>query len=322
MSDSTNDKTAAEKGRLQKWSSKSIGSRFQHWIFYALIRLGGRQAAYLLLRFVVLYYVLCSPAVRRRSSPYLSRRFPARGGFGRLLDCYRLSYGIGAVLVDRAALGILGTDRVSVSTTERAKLKELVGEGKGLIMVTSHVGSWQGAMAALGLIGTPVNLLIHRQEGDLDRHYFEHGGESPYRIIDPAGYLGGTLEMMAALKRGEIVCIMGDRAMGSKSGTIAARFLNGKVRFPFSPYKLGAASGAPVAVVFPIKTGADRYALNLATVLRIPHLAGRSAEPYRPFVEQYVAALERFVGEYPYQYFNFFDMWEDEEGEEQEGRLN
>lgn len=311
MSHEPKDTTAAATARLKKWSSKSIGSRLQHWIFYTLIRFGGRRAAYLLLRFVVLYYVLFSPAARARSMPYLSHRFPARGRLRRLIDCYRLSYGIGEVLVDRAALGILGTDRMSVSTTERTKLKELVREGKGLVLVTSHVGSWQGAMAALGFIGAPVNLLIHRQEGDLDRHYFEHGGENPYRIIDPAGYLGGTLEMMAALKRGEIVCIMGDRAMGSESGTIRARFLNGKVRFPFSPYKLGAASGAPVAVVFPMKTGAESYALNLAQVLRIPHLGGRSGELYRPFVEEYVAALERFVGEHPYQYFNFFDIWED-----------
>lgn len=313
MSVENNDQNEAASPRLKKWSSKSIGSRFQHGIFYALIRLGGRPAAYLLLRFVVLYYVLFSAAVRARSLPYLSRRFPRKGRLGRLLDCYRLSYGIGEVLVDRAALGILGTDRVTVSTTERAKVQELVLEGKGLIMVTSHVGSWQGAMAALGFVGTPVNLLIHRQEGDLDRHYFEHGGKSPYRIIDPAGYLGGTLEMMAALKRGEIVCIMGDRAMGSESGTIFAQFLGGPVRFPFSPYKLAAASGAPVAVVFPIKTGTDSYALNLAKVLRIPHQGGRSGEPYRPYVEEYVAVLERFVEEHPYQYFNFFDMWENGE---------
>lgn len=300
--------------RIKKWSSKSIGSGFQHWIFYTLIRFGGRGAAHLLLRFVVLYYVLFSPSVRRRSFPYLSRRFPGKGPVARLMDSYRLSLGIGEVLVDRAALGILGAGQVSVSMAERARLQELVREGKGLVLVTAHVGCWQAAMAALKFIGTPVNLVIHRQEGDLDRHYFEHGGESPYRIIDPAGYLGGTLEMMAALKRGEVVCIMGDRAMGSETSTVSVEFLKGEVAFPFSPYKLAAATGAPVAVIFPIKLSPTSYALNLARVLRIPHLGGRFGEPYRPFVKEYVEALEQFVEEHPYQYFNFFDMWEKEEG--------
>ncbi|MBJ6748714.1 LpxL/LpxP family acyltransferase [Geomonas anaerohicana] len=297
---------------VKKWSSKSIGSGFQHWIFYTLIRLGGRGAAYLLLRCVVFYYVLFSPAVRRRCFPYLSRRFPQRQGVGRLIDCYRLSLGIGEVLVDRAALGILGTGGITVDQVDLARLEELVGQGKGLILVTSHVGAWQGAMAVLKFLATPVNLLIHRQEGDLDRHFFEHGGDSPFRIIDPAGYLGGTLEMMGALKKGEIVCIMGDRAMGSESGTIKGRFLGGEVAFPYSPYKLAAATGAPIAFIFPTKTGAASYALNLAKVLSVPHLGGRSGEPYRPFVKEYVAELERFTAEHPYQFFNFFDMWDDD----------
>jgi predicted LPLAT superfamily acyltransferase len=291
------------------WSSQSIGSRFQHSIFYGLIRFGGRRAAYLLLRIVVLWYVLMRPSVRRRSRPYLSRRFPGHGILARLRDSYLLSLGLGEVLVDRAALGILGPDQLSISMSERARLQELLREGKGLVLVTAHVGCWQVAMAALGFIGTPVNLLIHHEEGDLDRHYFEHRGESPYRIIDPTGYLGGTLEMMGALKRGEVLCVMGDRAMGSEHGTLSVDFLGDQVRLPVSPYKLAGATGAPVAVIFPKKVGPSSYALHLARVLRVDHRGGRSGEPYRSFVQEFARALEDFAMEHPYQFFNFFDMW-------------
>ena len=189
------------------------------------------------------------------------------------------------------------------------QLQQLLQEGHGLVLVTAHVGCWQVAMAALGFIGTPVNMLIHREEGDIDRHYFEHAGESPYRIIDPAGYLGGTLEMMAVLKRGEVLCVMGDRAMGSDGSTLDVDFLGGTVPLPFSPYKIAAAAQAPLAVIFPHKTGPTSYALHLAKVLRIPHRPGRSGEPYRPWVTEFVASLEDFVRDHPYQFFNFFDMW-------------
>ena len=296
-------------GAGKSWNSRSIGSRFQHRIFYTLIRLGGRRAAYLLLFFVVLYYVLFRPSVRNRSRPYLSRRFPARRGAARLLDSFRLSLEIGKILVDRAVLGILGPDQLTIDRSGVEDLQQLIGEGRGLVLVTAHVGCWQVAMAAIGAIGVPVNLLIHREEGDLDRHYFEHAGESPYRIIDPAGYLGGTLEMMEVLKKGEVLCVMGDRVMGSDAGTVTVDFLGAKVRLPFSPYKLAAATGAPLAIIFPYKTGSATCSLHLARVLRIPHKAGRSGEPYRPWVMEYVAALEEFVRDNPYQFFNFFDMW-------------
>lgn len=294
----------------RRWSSRSIGSGWQHQIFYALIRLGGRQGAYALLVVVVLYYTLLRPSVRARSAPYLKRRFPGHSPLARLWDSYRLNLGIGRILVDRAVLGILGAGSVKVSPAGGNELKALLDEGRGLLLVTAHVGCWQLAMDSLRTLDAPVSLLMHRAEGDLDRQYFEHGeGSAPYRIIDPAGYLGGTLEMLQVLKDRQVLCIMGDRIMGGESGRVSVDFLGAPVEFPFSPYKLASATGAPVAVIFPYRAGEGEYALRIARVIRVPAELGRSSQGYRPFAVEFAAALEGFVAEHPYQFFNFFDMW-------------
>ena len=259
---------------------------------------------------MVAYYTLFRPSVRARSSHYLKRRFPCRSAWARLWDSYRLNLGIGRILVDRAVLGILGPEKLKVSLAGREELEALLAEGRGLVLVPAHVGCWQLAMSSLSALDTRVSLLIHREEGDLDRHFFEHGGGSaPYHIIDPAGYLGGTLEMLQVLKHGEVVCIMGDRVMGGESSTVSVAFLGAPVELPFSPYKLASATGAPVAVIFPYQTAKGGYALQVARVIRVPKDLGRSAQAYRPYAAQFVAALELFVAEHPYQFFNFFDMW-------------
>lgn len=294
----------------KQWSSRSIGTDWQHKLFYSLIRFGGRQSAYALLLFVVLYYVLFRADTRERSRHYLQRRFPGGNRFTRLRDCYLLSFGIGRTLVDRAVLGILGSDTLDISLVGKEQLTALLAEGRGLVLVTAHVGCWQLAMSSLSTLDTPVNLLIHREEGDLDRHFFEHGGgQAPYRIIDPAGFLGGTLEMLQVLKNGELLCIMGDRVMGGESGTVTVDFLGSGVTIPFSPYKLASASGAPVAVIFPYRSEGGGYSLQLARVIRVPPELGRSADAYLRFAREFIAALEQFVDEHPYQFFNFFDMW-------------
>src|SRR5512133_3597055 len=178
-------KEQSPPGGGERWSSRSIGSNLQHRIFYLLIRFGGRRAAYLLLYFVVLYYTLCRPTLRRRSYYYLQRRFPGRSGAGRLVDSYRLNLMLGKVLVDRAVVGILGPAAMQVRLHGREELLALAAEGQGLIVMNAHVGCWQVAMSALGFFQVPVNMLMQREDGDLDRHYFEHAGlESPYRIID------------------------------------------------------------------------------------------------------------------------------------------
>ncbi len=296
--------------RAPGWSSRSIGSRWQHGFFYSLIRLAGRRAAYGMLLFVVLYYVLFRPSARNRSRPYLERRFPGRNAVSRLWDSYRISLEVGKALVDRAVLGILGPGQFTVGHAGEEVLARLAGEGRGLILLTAHVGCWQAAMANLGLLQTPIHLVIRREEGDVDLHYFEHGsGAAPYRIIDPAGPLGGALDMLQVLKDGEVLCIMGDRAMGGDRSTVAVDFLGGAVQLPFTPYMLASATGAPVAVIFPYKSGPGSYALLLSKVIRVPENLGRAPEAYRPHAEEFVRALEDFVEAHPYQYFNFFDMW-------------
>jgi predicted LPLAT superfamily acyltransferase len=299
-----------EKQQARQWTSRSIGSTFQHNIFYVLIRTGGWRLAYFILHFVVLYYILFRPAVRKRCSYYLSRRFPAEKSFQRLVSSYRLSLELGKVLIDRAVVGILGVDRIKASFNDREILLDLISEGKGVIFLMAHVGSWQVALSALHFLKIPVNMVIHREEGDIDRHYFEHQSmEWPYRVIDPEGFLGGTLEMMEALKKGEALCIMGDRIFGNLKNALGVRFLGENALFPFSAMKIASTSGAPVVVLFPYKAGATGYGLKLAKVIRVPAGQGRSGEQFLPYLEEYVRALEKFTMEYPFQFFNFYDMW-------------
>jgi predicted LPLAT superfamily acyltransferase len=300
----------------KSWSARSIGAPWQHRFFYALIRFAGRRSAHLLVIFVSLYYILFRPSVRDRSRPYLLRRFPRRNALLQRWDAFRITVEIGKILVDRAAVGILGPGQLTVLHNRREELLERIREGRGLILVTAHAGCWQFAMESLSMLKTPVSLLLHREEGDIDLHIFEHrgddGGGSGFRIIDPVGPLGGVLEMLHVLKHGEVLCIMGDRAMGGDRTTIEVDFLGGKVRVPFTPYHLASATGAPVVVIFPYKCGPGSYSLQVAKVIRVPENLGRGPEAYRPYAEAFIRALEGFVEEHPYQFFNFFDMWDQE----------
>jgi len=292
------------------WSARSLGSAFQHRVFYALIRLGGRRAAYGLLYPVAAWYALFRPAVRKRAAPYLRRRFPGRGPAGRLLDFFRLCLALGRVLVDRAVLGILGPGSLEWRLEGREELQALLGEGRGLILLMAHAGSWQVAMGGLARLGPPASVLIHREEGDVDRHFFEHGkGPAPLSLIDPAGHLGGILEMLRVLEKGELLCIMGDRLMGGSRSSVPVTFLGGEIPVPFSPYRLASATGAPIAVLFPYRSEHDSYGVRLARVIRVPGDLGRDPAAYRLYAQQFIRALEAFVREQPYQFFNFFDMW-------------
>ncbi|MBA4389725.1 MAG: lipid A biosynthesis acyltransferase [Syntrophus sp. (in: bacteria)] len=301
---------SAREDRPQ-WTSSSIGSSFQHNIFYFLIRYGGRGVSYALLNCVALYYTLFRPAIRKKADYYLIRRFKTKNPFKKLFHCYRIYVDLGKALIDRAAIGIRGPEYITITSNDLGGLFKLIHEGHGVILLTAHVGCWQAAMAQLRSLNTPVSLLLHREEGDLDLHYYEHTGVSkPFHIIDPLGYMGGVLEMMEVLKKGEVLSIMGDRVFGSDRKTASVNFLGGKVRLPFSAFKLASATGAPIVILFSHKSGTGSYEMTLDRVIRVPSHLGKSEKEFYPYVVQFAETLESYTERYPYQFFNFFDMWE------------
>lgn len=298
---------------MRHWRMRDIGTRWQYGFFYAVIRRLGRRFAYVLADCVTFYYVLARPSVRRRCLPYLSRRFPGRKGLGRLKDTFLLIREFARILIDRSALGILGPGTLKTHFLGVQELKALLQEGHGLVLVIAHVGAWQLGMANLSALDCPVAILNHKEDAEADRHFYEHSSgstEPPFAIIDPAGFLGGIPEMLQVLQQGGVLCIMGDRVMGSEASSLSVDFLGSSVRFPFSPYKLASATGAPVAVIFPFKPNSNQYEMRLAEVIRVPPDLGRNPAAYRPFVERFTRTLSDFTQEFPYHFFNFFDLWE------------
>ena len=263
-----------------------------------------------MLSFVVLFYVFL-PSIRKKADYYLSRRFRRKNFIERLGHSYRIYLSLGKALIDRAAIGILGEEKISWEFGERKEIFDILHEGRGMILMTAHVGFWQTAMSTLRFLDTPVHLLLERGEGDIDLHYFEHAGiPCPFRIIDPRGYMGGVLEMMDLLKKGEVLCVMGDRLFGSAKGAAAADFLGGKVLFPFSAFKIASATGSPIVVFFSHKSGPAGYTLEVARVIRVPRDAGKRDRDFLPYVSQFAQALESYTTAHPYQFYNFYDMWE------------
>jgi predicted LPLAT superfamily acyltransferase len=293
-----------------QWTARSIGSNFGHRFFYLLVRHGGRQTAYFILYFVVLFYVLFKPAIRKKADAYLSRRFKGKHFPGRLADSYRIYLNLGKALIDRAVIGILGEGKMTIEFRGQAQLFDLLREGQGVILMTAHVGCWQTAMSALRFLNVPVHLLLQREEGDIDLHYFEHAGiPCPYRIIDPSGYMGGILEMMDVLRKGQVLCVMGDRLFGSAKGAVTVDFLEGKAPFPLSAFKIASATGAPIAVLLSHKSNSAGYTLEIARIVRVPRDVGKHRDDFHSYVSEFAQALESYAKAHPYQFFNFYDMW-------------
>ena len=291
-------------------TGRSIASRLKHRFVYVLIAVGGRSLAYGFLYPLVFVYCL-HKSVRDKSRPYIMRRFAPKTKWAFFKHTFRLNLTFGRTLVDRAAFGILGNTQFASDPQARQMCERLVKQGKGILLLTAHVGCWQSAVNCMQFLNKPMHILYYRNPKDHDKTVAEHSGKkSPFTFINPAGPLGGVPEIMAALGRGEIVCAMADRVFGNSQNAVEAEFLGGKIQVPYSFYRLAGATGAPIVVAFFPWQGKGKLSSWVLEPIFVQDKGARK-ECYQPYAQQFIDGLTQFCIKYPYQFFNYFDWWND-----------
>lgn len=293
-------KTGAERKR---------GNRLGFWFFRTAARIFGLRGAYGLLYFVGLYYLAIDRTVVSASMAYVRRRFPGHGALRRIVDVYLLFVSLGKNLIDRYYVTAGGPD-IDLELVGYEKIKDYLAEGRtGMIFLTAHVGNWQVAMTALRNLKRTVHLMMRPEDNASVKEALNlDSDQEAVRVIYTDGALGGVLEALQAISRGEIVSIMGDRTYGYAS--VEAPLLGGSVRFPYGAFSLAAAARCPVAVLLSAKTGVKKYITDVSHVIDPP--AGKRGEREAEIaacVRQFAGILEEYASRHPYQWFVFRDMW-------------
>lgn len=304
--------------RTKNWSSKSLAPAFFHHIFYGIIRLLGRPGAYCLLFFVVAFYTLL-PGVSKRPAHYIRRRFGSQGWLSSKRHTFLLYWNFGKMLVDRSVLRILGDFEAIGSDEDKSCLQKLYAEHKRLILLTGHVGCWQMGFSYLDFLNAPKAVVMLMDRGDVDQHSFKWkipgsgGQDEEITVINPAAPMGGTLEMLSALRENSVLCINGDRTMGESRHNLQVNFLGDKIELPITPFKIAAATDTPIAVVFSARSGPGKGIFRVAEVIHVPTDTGkgkvRGAEAFIPYAQKFSDELEKYCQENPYQFYNFYNMW-------------
>ena len=258
---------------------------------------------------VIFFYIVCSRKIHRTLSSYLQKRFPGMGRWHSFLSAYRIVFSFGTVLVDRAWLGICKGAALEEDVLEQRVLEDAIRVGRGVVLLMAHVGNWQAALAQLTALPARVHVLMDYDENAVTKHYFELQSKGkPFEIINVNGPFGGMLAAAAALRQGDLVVIMGDRYIDGHS--VTASFYNSPVRISTSAYMLAATAEAPVVVLLAANTGVKHFQVR-AWDCFYPQYKGRDsrANMLQECAERYLASLEAYLQEYPYQWYNFYNFW-------------
>jgi Kdo2-lipid IVA lauroyltransferase/acyltransferase len=171
----------------------------------------------------------------------------------------------------------------------------------GLVSVTAHVGNWEMAGRLLATHGArPTHVVVAPDEIRALERWVRRDGEGLTFV--PRDHPAIGVKLVAALRRGDVVGVQGDRALGTR-GDVTIPFFGRPAPFPLGPFVLARAARAPVVAAFCVLERDHRYTLRIIDPITVE--AGEEEEAARTWV----GMLEAVVRDYPTQWFNFFDIW-------------
>jgi KDO2-lipid IV(A) lauroyltransferase len=188
-------------------------------------------------------------------------------------------------------------DRLLPSAQDLHFLDESFSKGRGVILVTGHIGNWELGALFFARRGFKINVVTipeGRERIDSIRGAYRMRQDIRTIVVDGSPF--SSLEIVAALRRGEVVAMLVDRWNGTDG--VPATFFGAERRFPRGPFVLSRATGAPIIPAFIVRDGSVyRGVVDPPFFMDAPE-----DEPGALRVSE---SLERMIRTYPDQWYNF-----------------
>jgi predicted LPLAT superfamily acyltransferase len=273
----------------------------------------GRGFMQLCLYPITLYYFLKRGPERRASRDYLTRLFRRPASVWQVLKhlhCFAVT------MADRIYLLAHGERGFEIEVNGLEQLQQCIDQGRGVLLVGSHQGSFEVLRALSARCPeVPLRVLLDKQKTPAITELLEAlAPEVGEAVIDVSqGGAAITLAVAEACRSGGMVALLADRG---RAHEVLRRvdFLGQPAPFPIGPWLLASTLQVPVVLCFGVYRGGRRYALSFelfAERVEIPREARNQA--LDGVLRRYAQRLEHYARLEPYNWFNFYDFWQQDE---------
>jgi KDO2-lipid IV(A) lauroyltransferase len=178
--------------------------------------------------------------------------------------------------------------------------------GKGVILVTMHMGHWDLAGAAIALRGYPVTAIVEDIAPPRLNAIVQDArralGIEVIAATSLSRDLAAAARVLRVLRRGQVLALMVDEP--EKERQLAVRFLGVETMVPAGPAALALATGAPIVPGVLVRASKRRYKGLIGSPIE-PGSNGNREEALQVLSQRVVGAFEPWVRCYADQWFVF-----------------
>ena len=308
------------KSDAQKWAGTTYGNEWMHRWLIRILRYMDVRVLYLFVAvFIIPVCLLPVPRLQSRRGAKASKN-PSRGiiyryfrkriGYGRLKSAWKTYVNhclFGQVVVDKFAM--YAGKKFGIEIEGYESFAALEARQEGFVQLSAHIGNYEIAGYTLTSESKRFNALVYAGEkASVMRNRNKMFADTNINMIAISPDMSHLFEIDEALAEGQIVSMPADRISGSPK-FIEHDFLGAKAKFPFGPFSVATMRSLDVLAVNVMKTSLRGYKIYV-TPLSYDKSAPRQ-EQIKQLCGAYVAELEKQVRQYPAQWYNYFEFWND-----------
>jgi lauroyl/myristoyl acyltransferase len=279
-------------------------SAFLRRLAYAGARFGPRFVIEHSPKFFGTAFALALPETRQRVLRNLRRVKGQRSFLNEQRDVVQTFTSYASCLAES-----LGIDRADGQNTELSlqgalHLRSALEVGRGVILVTAHIGPWDCAARLLGKdFSAEVMVVMLAEPNEAARKVHDAVRErSGVRVMHVGEHPLDALPLLRHLKGGGVVAVQLDRAAPA-GRVLDVELFGGPETMPEGPFRLAALSGAPIVPIFAHRLGYFRYEFSIEE----PIWVSRQATPAELQSAAAIAAkaMQSFISRHPTEWFHF-----------------
>lgn len=192
-----------------------------------------------------------------------------------------------------------------VSIKNGNTINELLDRGKGLIVITAHLGCWELIPAYFSQVGYRVNVMAREvYDRNVNREINRIREMHNIRIIDKRR---APIVALKCLLRGEAVGILMDQRTNKNS--VAIDFMGRKAKTPIGPAYLAMKTGSPVVPVAIHRLRNDKHIIEVGDEVLIRR-TGKDESDIFENTRRCSKAVERFITNHLDEWVWFHKRWE------------
>jgi KDO2-lipid IV(A) lauroyltransferase len=185
------------------------------------------------------------------------------------------------------------------------RMQEAIAEGKGVVVLTGHIGTWEWLSAAFTMNDLPVTAIAKPQPNI----QYTNALDDLRKTINVQIFSRGTSELMAAaraLKAGKILGFLADQDGGPGGAFIP--FLGKMAATPMGPAVFACKFNAPVLPAFILRQPNGKHKVVIGEVMRFAD-TGDTDKDLFDFTVKMTKIIEDIIRENPTQWLWFQKRW-------------